>query len=147
MKKFFLEHLVIAHCNLHSDHSPYYEISLKHDMSGKSIFQTKKVLNKNSKKIVNLSLKGFKMITKNIGCYILNTFVQHSGNFDSYHLGGSFPMRNKPKLQNDTDIYGRLIGFKNVHIIDSSIFPSLPATTMGLVSMANAYRIASEVDL
>lgn len=147
IKRFFLEHLVIAHCNLHSDHAPHYDITLKHDKSGKSTFIAKKNIMPNSKNIVDLNLKKFSTIADKMGCFILKPLVKNSNNFDSYHLGCSLPMKNKPKLETDTDVYGIPNGFKNVHVVDSSIFPSLPATTIGLVSMANAYRIASEVDL
>jgi choline dehydrogenase-like flavoprotein len=34
---------------------------------------------------------------------------------------------------------------KNVHIVDTSTFPSLPGTTIGLMMMANAYRIVDKV--
>ena len=47
----------------------------------------------------------------------------------------------------ETDLLGRPHQTKNVHIIDSSILPSLPATTIGLVTMANAYRIGFEAKI
>lgn len=62
----------------------------------------------------------------------------------SNHVGGTFPMRHKPGAF-ETDIYGRVSGFKKVHIVDSSIFPSVPATTITLNVMANAHRIGSLV--
>jgi choline dehydrogenase-like flavoprotein len=31
-----------------------------------------------------------------------------------------------------------------VHVIDSSVFPTIPATTITLSVMANAYRIGAE---
>ena len=147
IKRFFLEHLVIAHCNIHSDHAPHYDITLKHDNLGKTTFKAKKIIKPNSKNIVDINLKKFKTIAHKMGCLILKPLVKNSNNFDSYHLGGSLPMKSKPKSETDTDVYGRPNGFKNIHVIDSSIFPSLPATTIGLVTMANAYRIASEIDL
>ena len=59
-----------------------------------------------------------------------------------FHTGGTFPMKAKPvRLQ--TDVLGRLHGFTRVHIVDSSVFPSLPATTITLSVMANAHRIGS----
>lgn len=60
------------------------------------------------------------------------------------HSGGTFPMRNNPS-QFESDKYGRPFGFKRVHIVDSSVFSSIPATTITLTIMANAYRIATEV--
>ncbi len=59
-----------------------------------------------------------------------------------FHTGGTFPMKAKPaRLQ--TDVLGRLHGFTRVHIVDASVFPSLPATTITLSVMANAHRIGS----
>ena len=58
------------------------------------------------------------------------------------HSGGSFPMRKRPG-KFETDYLGRPYGFKNLHVVDSTIFPSIPATTISLTVMANAHRIAS----
>jgi choline dehydrogenase-like flavoprotein len=61
-----------------------------------------------------------------------------------YHSGGTFPMRQNPgPLQ--TDLLGRPTGFSRVHLVDASVFPSLPATTITLSVMANAHRIGSAV--
>jgi len=51
-------------------------------------------------------------------------------------------MRAKPARM-QTDELGLLHGFTRVHIVDSSVFPSLPATTITLSVMANAHRIGS----
>lgn len=60
----------------------------------------------------------------------------------SYHCGGTFPMREHPRgLQ--TDRRGRLPGHRRVFLADSSVFPSIPATTISLSIMANAHRIAT----
>jgi choline dehydrogenase-like flavoprotein len=42
-----------------------------------------------------------------------------------------------------TDLLGRPTGFSQVHVVDASVFPSLPATTITLSVMANAHRIGS----
>jgi choline dehydrogenase-like flavoprotein len=43
----------------------------------------------------------------------------------------------------EVDVLGRPHGFTRVHVVDASVFPSLPATTITLSVMANAHRIAS----
>jgi choline dehydrogenase-like flavoprotein len=58
------------------------------------------------------------------------------------HLGGSFPMRNAPG-EFQTDVLGRLPNWSRVHLVDASVLPSVPATTVTLSVMANAHRIAS----
>lgn len=62
-----------------------------------------------------------------------------------FHTGGSLPMREEPG-DFETDTLGRPNGFKRVHIVDSSIFPTITASTITLTVMANAYRIASAID-
>jgi choline dehydrogenase-like flavoprotein len=58
------------------------------------------------------------------------------------HIGGTFPMRHDPG-QFETDVLGRLAGMRRVHIVDASVFPSIPPTTITLSVMANAHRIGS----
>ena len=43
----------------------------------------------------------------------------------------------------ETDALGRLSGLQRVHLVDASVLPSIPATTITLSVMANAHRIAS----
>jgi choline dehydrogenase-like flavoprotein len=58
----------------------------------------------------------------------------------SFHAGGSFPMRSNPGSF-ETDIWGRPAGWRRVHAVDATVLPSIPATTITLTVMANAYRI------
>jgi choline dehydrogenase-like flavoprotein len=60
------------------------------------------------------------------------------------HCGGTFPMRDDPK-ELECDRLGRLKGLDRVHIVDSSVLPCVPATTITLGVMANAHRIGSAV--
>ncbi len=63
------------------------------------------------------------------------------------HYGGIFPMHEKPVEKWHTDRLGRPGGLQRLHIIDSAIFPSVPGTTIALVLMANASRIACEAPI
>ena len=63
----------------------------------------------------------------------------------SYHFGGSFPHRTASVDGSlTTDRLGRLSPWSRVHMVDASVFPSVPATTFTLTIMANAHRIATE---
>ena len=62
----------------------------------------------------------------------------------SYHSGGTFPMRAQPG-RFETDTLGQPTGLERVHLIDASVLPSIPATTITLSVMANAHRIAARV--
>jgi choline dehydrogenase-like flavoprotein len=59
-----------------------------------------------------------------------------------FHSGGTFPMSAAPR-EFETDTLGRPTGFTRVHVVDSTVLPSIPATTITLSVMANANRIAS----
>jgi choline dehydrogenase-like flavoprotein len=61
----------------------------------------------------------------------------------SVHVGGSFPMRRSP-AEFESDVLGRPSGFERVHVVDSTVFPTLPAAPPTLTAMANAIRIARE---
>ncbi len=59
-----------------------------------------------------------------------------------FHCGGTFPMQARPeRLQ--TDILGRPVGFRRLHVVDATTFPSVPAAPITYTVMANAHRIAS----
>jgi choline dehydrogenase-like flavoprotein len=62
---------------------------------------------------------------------------------EANHSGGSFPMKKNPS-EFESDELGRPYGFEKFHVVDSSVFPSIPATTITLTAMANAHRIATE---
>jgi choline dehydrogenase-like flavoprotein len=61
----------------------------------------------------------------------------------SYHFGGSFPHSDRREGL-ATDRLGRLDRWANIHLVDASVFPNVPATTFTLTIMANAHRIATE---
>jgi choline dehydrogenase-like flavoprotein len=51
-------------------------------------------------------------------------------------------MRENPQVL-ETDVLGRPAGLRRVHLVDASVFPSIPATTITFSAMANAHRIAA----
>ena len=68
--------------------------------------------------------------------------VSVSAAMKSYHFGGTFPhARHCSGYQ--SDLLGRLEGWDNIHLVDGSVLPSVPATTFTLTVMANAHRIAT----
>jgi choline dehydrogenase-like flavoprotein len=77
-----------------------------------------------------------------LGMVPMSRLVQVGQPGKSNHLGGTFPMRLAPG-ELDTDTLGRLPRWDRVHLVDASVLPSVPATTVTLSVMANAHRIAS----
>jgi len=62
----------------------------------------------------------------------------------SYHWGGSFPHAADRPTIFSSDRLGRIGSWERIHLVDASVFPTVPAMTFGLTVMANAHRIASE---
>jgi len=60
----------------------------------------------------------------------------------SFHAGGTVPMASNP-LATQSDRIGRPAGRGRLHLIDASILPAIPATTITLPVMANAHRIGT----
>ena len=77
-----------------------------------------------------------------LGMFPIPRLVQVGRPGKSNHIGGSLPMRRQPGRL-ETDTLGRLPDWNRVHIVDASIFPSVPATTVTISVMANAHRIAT----
>jgi len=62
----------------------------------------------------------------------------------SYHWGGSFRHTADEPTLFSSDRLGRVGSWQRIHLVDASVFPTVPAMTFGLTVMANAHRIASE---
>src|SRR5207249_7258444 len=56
--------------------------------------------------------------------------------------GGCFPMRQTPAGL-ETDIWGCLPNLLDVHLVDSSVLPSIPAGPLAFTVMSYAHRFAS----
>lgn len=62
----------------------------------------------------------------------------------SYHWGGSFPHTTDSPTIFSSDVLGRVGSWQRTHLVDASVFPTIPAMTYGLTVMTNAHRIATE---
>lgn len=78
-----------------------------------------------------------------LGALPLLPMLKYGQPGDGNHAGASFPMKVSPK-GNETDAYGRLAGWKAIHIVDSSVLSNIPAPTISYTVMANAHRIGTE---
>jgi choline dehydrogenase-like flavoprotein len=79
--------------------------------------------------------------------YLRTLSVSHELKFDvpggGLRSGGCFPMRRRP-ADLETDPFGSIAGLPGVHLVDSSVLPTVPAGPLAFTVMANAHRIASE---
>ena len=62
--------------------------------------------------------------------------------YGGWHYGGTIPFSSKYLENPFCKPSGQVEGLSNVFVIDSSSFPSIPGSTVALLTMANAHRIA-----
>jgi len=80
------------------------------------------------------------------GIYGLPLLGRISDVGQGYHSGGTMSMSKDP-IGAQSDIFGRPFSLNRVHVVDSSILPTIPSGTITLTVMANSYRIASSISL
>ena len=137
--------MVFALVNTHSDFGPVYNLKLERDaLNGEAQIFSSQYFSEHAKDLQRLLNRRLKKILKRRGMVGIDLLQQDSVAAAGYHFGASFPMKVVPKEMTDTDVLGRPFGWQNVHVVDTSVLPNIPGTTVGLLTMANAHRIASE---
>ena len=68
--------------------------------------------------------------------------VGRGNRLGGWHFGGTLAMQKKPVKATNCLANGELKSMKRLFIIDSSGFPSIPGSSVALLTMANSYRIA-----
>jgi choline dehydrogenase-like flavoprotein len=130
---------------LHSDYSHSIEARLlpatNGALTGRLSLQVKH--NPETGKAMKRLLKKLGSLKRLLRAVPLTPLLKMGSAGRGFHTGGSFPMSYAPG-ELETDTLGRPQGYDRVHIVDSSIFPSISASTITLTSMANAHRIATE---
>lgn len=144
VKRFIASHVVILFVNYHSDHAGHYKLWLEPTANNTSASRlySKHVRSLPQFKVWFASWFRLLAVFLRIGCIPL--FPLAKLNSGAYHVGGTLPMKKNPLGNLETDTLGKLSAWKNIHIVDTSVFSSLPGTTVGLLTMANAYRIADK---
>lgn len=142
-RDWFLGRLLIVQGYLHSRHSGSIRLCLRQTRDGESVLEAQSKSSFGAMLTVlkvgwSLLRNGFKT-----GAWPIIAGLRLSPPGQSYHSGGSFPMAANPgELQ--TDVLGRLPSMQRVHLVDASVFPSIPATSITFSVMANAHRIATQ---
>ena len=141
----FLNRLFVIQGYFHSDESTVCKMKLSHDK--KYIFIQQEKNDSNSRHQLNkLILYLFKKHHL-LGFFPLPVMTQFSKSLSANHYGGSFPMQNSSQTPTTTDLLGRPNGMQKLHVVDATIFPTIPAQSITFTVMANAYRIATECPL
>lgn len=137
-----LSRLYFMFCYLHSDHSPTIVAQLENTTKKALILQG--VPNAEAGKTLKKIKKSLRSVAPQLGLLSVPLYKGQRLPGAANHSGGSFPMSTSPSML-ETDLLGQIPGFDGVHIVDSSVFPSITATTMTYSVMANAHRIATLV--
>lgn len=133
--------LIVAQGFLHSDASPGMQISVLRTDSGSKLELSVRD-NPATAGIVRRARGRIATALRAADLRPLAPLSRLGAVGSSFHCGGSFPMRDAPTGL-ESDALGRPAGLQRVHIVDASVFPSIPATTITLSVMANAHRIAT----
>ncbi|MBU0679597.1 MAG: hypothetical protein KJ626_15960 [Verrucomicrobia bacterium] len=138
------ERLFVLQCFLHSDDSSRLSLTLKRAGDG-SRARLHMQPNRRWRSLGGSIRAGLKLARHalSLGGMPVVPALQFAGPGRSYHSGGTFPMKAEPRGL-ETDILGRMPDMDRVHLVDASVFPTVPATTITLSVMANAHRIATE---
>lgn len=136
------QRLIVAQGFLHSDYSSEIEIRLIR-VGKKTILRMKESGNAKTRQAINRVRNKLLKMSRATGLLPLTPLSRLGNAGSSFHCGSTFPMRDKPEgLESDT--LGRPAGLHRVFVVDASVLPSIPATTITLSVMANAHRIAME---
>lgn len=143
-----VERLMIAWCSLHSDVSSGLTLELSPtERGGERVLIVRNDVRPAAMKIMTKAAWAMARVGLRFGALFLVPLLQSSLPGAGMHTGASFPMRHSPAGTGETDVLGRPGGQGRVHLVDSSVFPSIPGTTIVLPLMANAYRIGASAPL
>jgi choline dehydrogenase-like flavoprotein len=141
-RRHFLGRLLVVQGFIHSRESGSVELSLGKNAEGKAILHAK--VRKSGKAFTTTLKVGWKLLKQslNLRAVTLLPGLRYFNPGSGYHSGGSFPMRQHPR-ELETDTLGRLPAMDRVHLVDASVMPSVPATSITFSLMANAHRIGT----
>lgn len=138
--------IMVGWGGLHSDHSGHFSLKLlRAHRYGRPVLKLEAYSSRETGKHVRSVL--WSLFRKSLpqGVYFLPPAAVIPPTGAGFHFGGTMPMSSQPRDPLDTDKFGKLQTWKHINVIDSSILPTIPGTTMVLTIMANAWRIASSL--
>jgi len=136
------DRLLVVQGYLHSSVSSRIGVTLRREGDGEPSLDLKADVNPTSGRAVRRVVAKLMRHPGRLGVVPVGPLLQIADPGRGFHSGGSFPMRSRP-APFETDALGRPHGWRRVHAVDATIFPSIPATTITYSVMANAHRIAT----
>jgi ferredoxin len=137
----FQERLLVVQGYLHSDESSAIRMTLKRD-GQKDFLQLDSIPNPEMPHAIKKVLRELLAQRRAIGGFAVPAMLQIVQPGRGFHSGSSFPMRAQSG-KFESDLLGRPSGWSRIHVVDASVLPTVPATTITFSVMANAHRIAS----
>lgn len=138
-----LGRLLLVQAYLHSTHSGAIEGVLRRS-GADDVFELAESLNPETSVKIAQVVDKLRAFSDCFGAFPIKRMLQVTEPGRGFHTGGSFPMAAQPTI-GETDVLGRPYGMSHCHVIDATVLPSIPATTITLTVMANAYRIGISV--
>ena len=142
-----LGRLLLVQGYLHSKHSGHITACLRRRRDIDTL-ELRGIENPDSADRVSRVIRLLRWQSLALGALPVAPLLQMTSPGRGFHCGGSFPMAREP-VPGQTDLLGRPAGWARTHVLDATVFPSIPATTITQTVMANAYRIgalASQLD-
>jgi hypothetical protein len=138
-----LSRLLLFQGYLHSSQSGRLAIELRRLPSGDDLLHVSAIEQPETRRQIGALIRKLFTMAGDLRAVPMPSQLRVGAPGRGFHGGGSLPMRRQPQGL-ETDVFGRPAGLRRIHAVDSSIFPSIPATTITLTAMANAHRIGDE---
>ena len=128
--------LMVAQVFLHSDQSHAFALRLGRD--GRLVTELRE--NPAAAPAMDAALRRVAAVLRLGGLAPLRFAARTTDVGASFHVGASLPMRRDPGPQ-ESDVLGRPGGRGRIYLVDASVLPAVPATTITFGVMGNAHRI------
>jgi ferredoxin len=142
-----LRRVMLGWCGMHSDHSCGLELRLQRTSADSDTLSIKLNVSEKARRQAHLASRQLSKVLRKAGVHFQPRMIRFSDPGSGTHCGSSFPMRERPAKLFDSDSLGRPFGWRRVHVVDSSVLPSIPGTTLAFAVMANAVRIAEQAPI
>lgn len=134
--RFFLKRMMVAIGYLDSDDSPSIRIRFLENGSTVHEINPSGVSSVDCKALIKISVIRLAKYTRKHGLFPIRFLTQFAIPGEGAHFGSWLPIGDK------SDFLGRPHGSKKIHVIDSSVLPSIAPGPITFTVMANAMRIA-----
>ena len=110
---------------LPSELSPHIKATLRRAGAGQSLVLEAEG-NARSASAIDEIVGTLRRHRRHLRAVALTPLLERGAPGRGYHTGGSFPMRAQPS-RFESDRWGRPYGFERVHVVDATVFPSIPS--------------------